>query len=58
MGLLKRLLQEKKEGGLLNRAVTLKNYEFESAQGGAQTGGKKKDLNSSVPKASPTPKKK
>ena len=53
MGLLKRLLQEKKEGGLLKRAVFLKNYEFESDG----DGGKKKDSTPLSPKASPTRKK-
>ena len=55
MGLLKRLLQEKKEGSLLKRAVTLKNYEFESEP---EAGGKKKDLNPLAPKTFPIPKKK
>ena len=54
MGLLKRLLREKKEGGLLRRAVTLKNYEFESAP---ETDGKKKDSRISTPRTSPTRKK-
>ena len=51
MGLLKRLLQEKKEGGLLKRAVTLKNYEFESGE------GKKKEQTPPTMKASQTLKK-
>jgi hypothetical protein len=48
MGLLKRLLQEKKDGGLLRRAVTLKNYEIET-EGGE---GKKKEMKSPPPKLS------
>jgi hypothetical protein len=55
MGLLKRLLQERKEGGLLKRALTLKNYEFEAEDGGE---GKKKELKpAAIPKKSPIPKK-
>ena len=53
MGLLKRLLQEKKEGGLLKRAVILKNYEFESD--GERV--KKKDSRPLNQKASQLPKK-
>jgi hypothetical protein len=49
MGLLKRLLQEQKDGSLLRRAVTMRNYEFYSA---ADTEGKKKDLKPSNPKPS------
>jgi hypothetical protein len=56
MGLLKRLLQERKEGGLLKRALTLKNYELEAEDGGEE--GKKKELRSAAaPKRSPIPKK-
>jgi hypothetical protein len=54
MGLLKRLLQEQKDGGLLRRVLTLKNYELE-ADGGE---GKKKELKPPAPKSSPIPKKK
>jgi hypothetical protein len=54
MGLLKRLLQEQKDGGLLKRAVTLKNYEIEDDDTGE---GKKKAVKPSPTKPSPTRKK-
>ena len=54
MGLLKRLLQEKYGSGLLKRAVTLKNYEFESDP---EAERKKKDSQISALKTSPIPKK-
>jgi hypothetical protein len=50
MGLLKRLLREQKENGLLRRAVTLKNFEFDS---GSEAEGKKKEAKSSDRKPSP-----
>ncbi|MDR1626727.1 MAG: hypothetical protein LBT33_09310 [Spirochaetia bacterium] len=53
MGLLKRLLQERGEGGLLKRALTLKNYELE-ADGGEV---KKKAPGPPTRKPSPIPKK-
>jgi hypothetical protein len=53
MGLLKRLLQEQKEGGLLKRALTLRNYEFEAEDGE----GKKKEMKPPAPNPSRIPKK-
>jgi hypothetical protein len=41
MGLLKRLLQEEKGSGLLKRAVTLKNYEFDSENAEEKKNGPK-----------------
>jgi hypothetical protein len=55
MGLLKRLLQEQKDGGLLRRAMTLKNYE--PAPEGETAAAKKKERNPSAGRNSPTRKK-
>jgi hypothetical protein len=55
MGLLKRLLQEQKDGGLLRRAMTLKNYEPAPEEESA--GRKKKAINPPVGKNSPARKK-